>query len=106
MFSKTYNHVTFFNDEGMKDTEKVVYGRVTEAFKTGEKNKDGKDIYEHEVWNARFCGKARAKAEGLADKTRITLTEWNARISYNEEKKKSYPYILVTDFEIRESSGK
>ena len=106
MFSKTPNYAVFFNDENAKNTDKVFYGRVSEAFNTGKKDEKGKSIFEYDTWNVRFCGKARKKVEGLADKTRITLTEWSARVYYNKDKDKVCPYLMVTDFELREASSK
>lgn len=101
MYAKNNNYVTFFMDESKENTDKVAYGRISEAIKTG--RKDGnKEIYEYETWNARFVGKAYEKAiEKLTDKAHITLTEWNVRNPYDKEKKRSYPYILIMDFEIR-----
>ena len=102
MYAKNNNHVTFFKDEKNQNTDKVVYGRISEAIKTGKKDGD-KDIYEYESWNARFVGKAYDKAKELKDKDHITLTEWNVRNPYVQEKKRSYPYILIMDFEVREN---
>ena len=101
MYSKTGNIVTFFNNNFKENTEKVVYGRVSEAIKTGKKTDDGKDEFIYETWDARFVGGAREKAAVLEDKTAITLTEWSARVDYNKEKKASYPYLLVMAFEVR-----
>lgn len=106
MYAKNNNYVTFFVDNHNENTDKVVYGRISEAIKTGKKDENGKDVFEYENWNARFVGKAREKAAALADKTAITLTEWSARCSYNKEKKMSYPYLMVMDFEIREKNSK
>lgn len=96
--SEKGNIVTYFVDENGKQTDKMVSGRISEGIKVGEEN--GKAKYEFESWNARFVGKALEKAKGLADKTKIVLTEWNAHNPYNKETKKSYPYILVSDFEL------
>jgi len=98
MYAKNNNYVTYFADEKAKHTEKLHYGRVSEAIKVGEEN--GKNKYEFESWNARFVGKAKAKAEKLNDKTSIMLTEWNARCPYDKEKGRAFPYILVMDFDI------
>ena len=100
MYVKNKNYVTYFVDENAKNTDKVFYGRISEAIKVGEE--DGKNKYEFEQWNARFVGKAKEKAEQLADKTRIALTEWAAHNPYNKEKKRSYPYIMVMDFDVAE----
>ena len=101
MYSNTKINVTYFVDTRGNNTGKVVYGRVSEAVKTGRKDEKGKDVYSFESWNARFVGKAKEKAEKLADKSRITLTQWSARVDYNKETKKSYPYLMVMDIEIR-----
>ena len=101
MYSKNHNIVTFFKDNFKENTEKVVYGRVSEAIKTGKKTEDGKDEFMYETWDARFVGGAFDKAAVLEDKTAITLTEWSARVNYNKEKKASYPYLLVMAFEVR-----
>ena len=106
MYAKTYNTVTFFKDSYKENTEKVIYGRVSEAIKTNKKGADGKDIFEYESWDARFVGGAYDKAALLADKTVITLKEWSARPNYNKEKKTSYPYLLVMDFDVHEKSEK
>ena len=101
MYSKTGNIVTFFKNSYKENTEKVVYGRVSEAIRTGKKTEDGKDEFIYENWDARFVGGAREKAAVLDDKTAITLTEWSARVDYNKERKASYPYLLVMAFEVR-----
>ena len=102
MYNKnSKNYVTFFTAD-KENTDKVIYGRISEAIKTGDKAEDGKDIYEYESWNARFVGKAFEKAKDLKDKDTVILTEWNCRNPYNKETKQSYPYILVTDFDIKE----
>lgn len=98
MYAKNKNNVTFFVDSYNENTDKVTYGRVSESVKTG------KDIYEYENWNARFVGKAREKALSLTDKAHIVLTEWSARVSYNKEKKASYPYLMVMDFDLQEDN--
>lgn len=105
MFSKTYNHVTFFVDNHNENTDKVVYGKVSVAIKTGKKDAHGKDIFEYENWNARFVGAAKEKAAALTDKARITLTAWSALPNYSKEKKQFYPYLMVMDFEVREPNG-
>lgn len=103
MFVKTNNYATYFVEKDANNTDKVLYGRVSEAIKVGEEN--GKPKYEFEGWNARFVGKAREKAAGLADKTSIKLTEFVVRNPYNKEKKRSYPYVMVTDFEVAERTN-
>lgn len=107
MYSKNPNFVTYFVDEKTKHTDKVFYGRISEAIKVGV-NDEGKKKFEFENWNARFVGKAREKAAKLADKTSIVLTEWNARCTYvkpkdGESKGRQFPHIVVIDFEIRDT---
>ena len=92
------NYVNFFNSRSAeKNTEKVAYGRISEASK-----KTGSD--EYETWNVRFVGKAKKKFDlcPLEDKTSIILTEWSAHNPYNKEKKQCFPYILVMDYELNE----
>ena len=107
MYSKSKTTVTFFKNTPnpetgnmIENTDKVLYGRVSEAVKTGRKTEDGKDEYDFESWQARFVGKARAAAENLADKTKIVLTEWAVHPGYDKEKKRSYPYMMIMDFEV------
>ena len=102
MYAKNSNIVTFFKDNFKENTAKVVYGRVSEAIKTGKKTEDGKDEFIYETWDARFVGGAVDKAAVLEDKTSIVLTEWSARVNYNKEKKASYPYLMVMAFEVRD----
>lgn len=106
MFSKTHAHVTFFTDTANKSTEKMICGRVSEAIKTDRTGADGKAVYEYETWPARFVGNALEKAATLTDKTRITLTKYAARNPYSKERKRSYPYLLVMEFEVREPGVK
>lgn len=110
MYAKsTKNYVNFFNSERIENTEKVAYGRISEAIKkTGVDGQpltqDGKQLYDYETWNARFVGKAKKKFDvnPLEDKASIILTEWAAHIQYNKEKKQNYSYILVMDYEVNE----
>lgn len=74
MYAKNNNYVTYFVEEEAKNTDKVFYGRVSEAIKVGEEN--GKNKYEFE--------------------------SWNARNPYSKEHKRNYPYLLIMDFEIPE----
>lgn len=104
MYAKNNNYATFYTSN-MANTDKVTYGRVSVPIKTGRKNDHGKDVYEFESWTGRFVGKAREKALALTDKTRITLTEWAAHPGYNKDKKQSYPYLVVMDFEVREQAA-
>lgn len=103
MYTKNNNNVIFFHDPNGKNTEKMFCARVSESINTGRKDANGKAVYEYENWPARFIGKAKEKAEKLADKTPITLTEWAARNPYNKEKGRSFPYLLVMDLEVREA---
>lgn len=104
------NYVNFFNSRSAeKNTEKVAYGRISEASKkTGSDGQplmqDGRPVYEYETWNVRFVGKAKKKFDlwPLEDKTSIILTEWSAHNPYNKEKKQCFPYILVMDYELNE----
>ena len=43
MYAKNNNYVTYFVEEKAKNTDKVFYGRVSEAIKVGEEN--GKNKY-------------------------------------------------------------
>jgi hypothetical protein len=103
MFGKNKIHVTYFEDDKKENTEKAFFGRISEAIKTGEEN--GKATYNFESWNARFVGKARAKADSLTDKQSITITEWSCRNPYDKERKKNFPYVVITDFEIANEQG-
>lgn len=105
MYAKNNTNVTFFKDTNKENTEKVVYGRISERIATGQKDDAGKDIYEYESWNARFVGKALEKAQALEDKAFITIKECNFRNPYVQEQKRSYPYILITDFDVREKNA-
>ena len=103
------NYVNFFVDERAVSTDKVFYGRVSEAIKKiGIDGKplmqDGKVVYTYETWNARFVGKAKKKCDEhpLADKTSIILTEWSVHNPYVKEKERSFPYILIMDYELNE----
>lgn len=100
MFSTTQNRVTFFKDTARTNTDKIVYGRVSEAIKSQNTNPDGSPIYEYESWPVRFCGGAYNKALALNDKDKIVLTQWSARNPYNKETKKGFTYLMVTDFEM------
>lgn len=104
MYSKNGVFVTYFVDEGAKNTDKLFNGRVSEAIKVGTLE-NGKPKYEFESWNARFVGKAYEKAKKLQNMTGIKLTEWSARNPYSKESKKNYPYLMVTDFEIVEKNN-
>lgn len=99
MYAKNDVIVTYFVDETAKHTEKVFYGRISEAINVGV-DETGKKKFKFEGWNVRFVGKARKKAETLENKTSIVLHEWNARCPYNKEKDASYPHLVITDFDI------
>ena len=107
MYAKTEqgNRVNYFIDANAVQKEKVHYGKVSVPIRTEEKDADGKYIYEYETWFARFVGKALERAKTLKDNSRITLKEWAARNPYNKEKKRSYPYLLVMDFDITDTNG-
>lgn len=102
MYSTTNIKGYFFTNPNAQSTDKMIQGRISESVKTGRKDAEGKDIYEFESWPARFVGNACEKAKYLADKSKITLTVWAARNPYSKEKKRSYPYLLVVDFEVQE----
>ena len=97
MYAEHKNYVSFFHSD-TPGTEKVTYGRLSEAFKVTDAQ--GHEGYEYETWNARFVGVAKDKVAGLKDASRIVLTKWSARCPYNKEKKRSFPYIMVMDFEL------
>lgn len=103
-YAKSKINVVFFkNPENspLQNTDKVLYGRISEPVKTGKQTADGKDEYEYENWDARFVGNARAAAANLEDKARITITEWAVHPNYKKEKKQSFPYMMIMDFEVR-----
>ena len=102
MFSNNTVKGTFFTNPDAKQTDKMIQGKFSESVKTGRKDAAGNDEYVFETWHARFVGKAYDKAKSLTDKSKITLTKWSAHNPYVAEKKRSYPYLLVNDFEIRE----
>lgn len=93
MYSEQKNYVTFFHSN-LAGTDKTFYGRVSESFKAQGGG------YEYETWNVRFIKAAKEKAESLEDGNRIVLTKWAAHCPYVKEKDKSFPYILVMDFEL------
>lgn len=86
------------NGEKVNNTDKSVFGTLSEGIKVGEKN--GQPIWENDYWNATFCGKAYEKALTLKDKDRVVVTEMNIRNIYSQNTKKSYPQITVTDFDL------
>ena len=92
------------NGEKVNNTDKSVFGTVSEGIKVGEKN--GQPIWENDYWNATFCGKAYEKALTLKDKDKIVLIEMNIRNPYSSNTKKSYPQITVFDFDIYNSENR
>lgn len=68
---------------------------------------DGKQVYEFETWSVRLVGKAKEKYDKapLDDKTSIILTEWAAHVTYNKEKKQSFPYLVVMDYDMNDRNG-
>ena len=98
------NRVSFFTREQevngvtILHTEKSVFGTISEGIKTGENN--GQAIWENDYWKANFCGKAYKKALTLKDKDRISLVEMNIRNVYVKATKKSYPQVMIFDFDI------
>lgn len=104
MYSTQSNHATFWQSEKLKErsTDKCIYGRVSSRVKD-DKAEGG---YSYETWNVRIVGKGAVKAKeiGLSDKTNITLTEWSCHCPYDKEKDKVFPYLLISQFELREQT--
>ena len=94
MYAKGKTFVTYFKDAEGKYTDKVFYGKVSEAIKKDKPDENGKN-YEFETWYARFVGKAREKAAALEEKASITLLEWNTRNPYDKEKQKATAGVLI-----------
>lgn len=94
MYAEHRNYVNYFHSD-REGTDKVLYGRISESFKNEQSG--GTD---YETWSARFVGAAKEKAAALKDGSRIVLTKWAARCPYSKEKKQSFPYMLIMDFEI------
>lgn len=86
------------NGEKVTHTDKSVFGTLSEGIKTGENN--GQPIYENDYWDVTFCGKAYEKALSLKDKDKVCVTEMNVRNVYFKPTKKTYPQIMVTDFDV------
>lgn len=86
------------NGEKVNYTEKSVFASLSEGVKVGEKN--GQAIWENDYWNTLFCGKAYEKARTLKNKDKICVIEMNVRNLYFKNTKKSYPQIMVTDFDV------
>lgn len=98
MYSKTeQKFITVFDPKVNEKTGKTVFSRISEAIKVGEK--DGKNEYEFDSWNAVFCGKCLEKAKKLKNKEKINILEWNVRNHYVAADKRSYPKIMIYDFE-------
>lgn len=95
------NRVTYFRSEKSDElsTAKMFVGTVSEGVPTG-KDKDGKTIYTYEYWTARFVGEALEKAKTLDNKTFINLVEFSVHNPYDKEKKRNFPYLLVSKFEV------
>lgn len=104
MYSTTEVRVTFFPETNKQSTEKVFYGRVSEAIKTRELNQDGTAKYTYENWPARFVGKAYQKALTLKEKDKIILKQWAAHNIYikgqNGQNGRGFTYLLISDFDV------
>lgn len=96
-----FTREVFINGEKVQQTDKCVFGTLSEGIKTGENN--GKPIYENDYWAASFCGKCLEKAKELSDKDRIVITEMNIRNVYSQRNHKNYPQITVYDFDFIDS---
>ena len=100
MYSETeIRYITVFDPKKNEKSGKTVVGKISERVK----KKDATGAAEYETWNAVFCGKCLEKAEKLKDRDKINIKKWCARNHYMPEKKRSYPQILIYDFE--EASG-
>lgn len=100
MYCTTDNIVTFFIDENAKHTAKTYFGKISEAIKSSEE--DEKSKYDFEIWYARFVGDAFEKAKTLSDKASIKLTKFSIRNPFNKDKGRSYPHLIIFDFEVYE----
>ena len=91
----------YFKDEKAieRNTEKVIYGRLSESHDKFENGAKVEGEYSYESWNARFVGDAKKVIETLDDKSVVTLKSFEVRQPYDKEKKQSYPYVLVTKLE-------
>ncbi len=92
----------YFKDEKAieKNTDKVFYGRLSESQDKFENGEKVEGEYSYESWNARFVGEAKKVAETLEDKSIVTIKQFDVRQPYDKDKKKSYPYVLVTKLEV------
>ena len=92
----------YFKDEKgfEKNTDKVIYGRLSESQEKFENGSKVEGAYTYESWNARFVGDAKKAVENLDDKSIVTLKSFDVRQPYDKEKNKSYPYVLVSKLEV------
>ncbi len=92
----------YFKDEKAieKNTDKVIYGRLSESQDKYENGAKVEGEYSYESWNARFVGDAKKVVETLDDKSVVTLKSFDVRQPYDKEKNKSYPYVLVSKLEV------
>ena len=95
VYSETKIRVRYFKSERQ---EKSYYGKVSETIRVGEEQ--GKPVYAYETWDAWFWGDAKEKFSQLKNKQSIVLTKWACRVTYDKEKKRQYPYMVILDFEI------
>lgn len=102
MYSETeIKFLTVFDPKTNERGGNTVFGRISERVK----KKDADGEAEYETWNAVFCGKCFEKAKQLKDRDKINIKKWCARNHYVPEKKRSYPQILVYDFELCRNDG-
>lgn len=92
----------YFKDEKAieKNTDKVIYGRLSESQDKYENGVKVEGKYSYESWNARFVGDAKKVVETLDDKSVVTIKSFDVRQPYDKEKNKSYPYVLVSKLEV------
>ncbi|MBP3197306.1 MAG: hypothetical protein J6N21_09925 [Butyrivibrio sp.] len=92
----------YFKDDKAfeKNTDKVIYGRLSESQDKFENGSKVEGQYTYESWNARFVGEAKKAVESLDDKSLVTLKSFDVRQPYDKEKNRSYPYVLVSKLEV------
>ena len=92
----------YFEDKNAfeRNTEKVIYGRLSESQDKYENGKKVEGEYTYESWNARFVGDAKKIVENLKDQSVVTLKTFDVRQPYDKDKKQSYPYLLVSKLEV------